>query len=228
MCFLLFWGGFLSFPPSWSKGKRLEWGPQAPGPAPGGAANTRVHQGPAQVFWVLVTAPSVTDIAYENRKAGRGGANASRWSPAHGLGLGLGGLGRGARGWGSSEVGGGGGGGSCRSWRPRQGQGQAGPRRGAQGGQSVAAGACRGGTLAPRPSHCQQPAAGRRGRAAVSAAVAAACRAQLQRVRRAGAPTGPALSPAGEGAVPGELPPLGTPAAPSGFQRAWRALLLIR
>lgn len=229
MCFLLFFGGVsFHFPPSWSKGKRQIEGPQAPGPAPGGAANTGVHRAGPSVFWVAVAAPSVTDIAYENRKAGRAELMPAA-GPAQGLRTGTGaGAGRGRRGLGGL------GGGRRRRRRreaveagvPRQGLGgRRGPGESAGRAVGGSRGLPRGGALAPAaPRPVPLPAArwGRRGprqrcwrrwrRRRAPAAAGAEGR---------GAHGGQRCPCGGERGRSGEMPspPLGTlPALPLGFQ----------
>lgn len=71
MCFLLFLGGFFLFPPILVEKKTADRGAPGPRPCPRRGQPILGYIGPGpSVFWVAAAAPSVIDIAYENRKAG--------------------------------------------------------------------------------------------------------------------------------------------------------------
>lgn len=99
MCVLYWFLGFLSLPPSWSKGKR-----QIGEPALTGAANTGDcgwGQGEGKARFLGRPPLIMTDIAYDKRKAGQAELVPAA-GPAHGLGAGAG-AGRGRRGLGGER-----------------------------------------------------------------------------------------------------------------------------
>ena len=85
---VVFWG--FRFPPILVERKTADRGAPGPRPCPRRGQPILGYIGPGpSVFWVAAAAPSVIDIAYENRKAGRAELMPAA-GPAHGLRTGTG------------------------------------------------------------------------------------------------------------------------------------------
>lgn len=208
-------------------------GGPGPQPCPRRAANTGGHRAEARFLGGGRRPGPRTDIAYENRKAGRaGGANASRWASTR----------PGDWGWGWARSPGArrarrraAGAGGCRSWRPPAGAaGRAGARRGRRAGTRRRRGRGPVGGRRPLPrSPMARPTASslRAASGAGAAALAVARGSGCGGCGGQGRPRGPALSlrrregPFRGGAAPAAGPRSDPARAPSRASRHIEGLI---